>query len=63
MDLNDARVIGGLVSDHTIGLNWSLNPYTRIMWNYVSSRSTPGDPAVTPMTTQHIFEMRVMINF
>jgi len=63
MDLNDAGVTGGLISNHTVGLNWWLNPYTRMMWNYVNSRSTDGDPAVTPMTTQHICEMRVAIEF
>lgn len=63
MDLNDAGIHGGLISDHTIGLNWWLNPYTRMMWNYVNSRSTGDAPAATPMTTQHIYEMRVAIEF
>ncbi len=63
MDLNDENIQGGLISNHTIGLNWWLNPYTRMMWNYVNSRSTDGDPAVTPMTTQNIYEMRVAIEF
>jgi phosphate-selective porin OprO/OprP len=63
MDLNDENINGGLISDHTVGLNWWLNPYTRMMWDYVNSRSTPGDPAATPMTTQHIYEMRVAIEF
>jgi len=63
MDLNDAGVLGGLVSNHTLGLNWYLNPYTRLMWNYVNSYSTDGDPAVKPQTTQHIYEMRAQIDF
>jgi len=63
MDLNDDNINGGLISNHTLGLNRYLNPYTRFMWNYVNSRSTDDDPAVTPMTTQHILEMRAQIDF
>ena len=63
MDLNDDNVNGGLISNHTVGLNWYLNPYTRFMWNYVNSRSTDDDPGVTPMTTQHVLEMRAQIDF
>lgn len=63
MDLNDAGINGGEIRNHTVGLNWWLNPYTRMMWNYVNNRSTDDDPGVTPMTTQHIYEMRVAIEF
>ena len=30
----------GQATDHTFGLNWYLNPYTRVMWNYVVSMDT-----------------------
>ena len=63
MDLNDSGILGGMLSNHTLGLNWYLNPYTRLMLNYVNSHSTNGDPAVTPQTTQHIYEMRAQIDF
>jgi len=37
LDLDDTGIAGGNVSDHTIGLTWYLNPYTRLMFNYVNS--------------------------
>ena len=63
LDLNSGGVYGGLVGNHTLGLNWYFNPYTRLMLNYVDNTSTSGDPAVVPVTTQHIFETRVQIDF
>jgi phosphate-selective porin OprO/OprP len=35
LDLNDNNITGGKLNDITAGLNWYLNPNTRIMWNYV----------------------------
>jgi len=61
LDLDDAvaGVSGGNVTDHTIGLNWYLNPYTRLMFNYVNSDVRRGG------TTGNldIFEMRTQIDF
>lgn len=34
-DLDDAGVDGGVMDDLTLGLNWYLNGYTRVMLNYV----------------------------
>ena len=39
--LDDLTVKGaGLATDHTFGVNWYLNPYTRLMLNYVHSSDT-----------------------
>ena len=35
IDLSDGGLRGGRLKDITVGLNWHLNPNTRVMWNYV----------------------------
>ena len=35
LDLDDNSITGGKLNDLTAGLNWYLNPNTRVMWNYV----------------------------
>jgi len=35
LDLNDGNVTGGKLNDITAGLNWYLNPNTKIMWDWV----------------------------
>jgi phosphate-selective porin OprO/OprP len=62
LDLNDTVVVGGRVGDHTFGLNWYLNPYTRLMWNYVHSE-TNAHPVAGGTGVANIFEMRCQIDF
>lgn len=35
IDLDDDNIAGGQLTDFTIGLNWYLNPYTRVKWEYI----------------------------
>ncbi|MBW8040677.1 MAG: porin [Planctomycetes bacterium] len=35
LDLSDSGIDGGELDTFTAGLNWHLNPNTRIMWNYI----------------------------
>jgi len=35
LDLSDRDITGGKLNNTTAGLNWYLNPNTRIMWDYV----------------------------
>lgn len=35
LDLKDANITGGELNNITAGLNWYLNPNTKIMWDYV----------------------------
>ena len=60
-----STVGAGRVSDHTIGLNWYLNPYTRIMWNYVHSQCDRNVALVGLVKggDMDIFEMRAQIDF
>jgi phosphate-selective porin OprO and OprP len=40
MDLNDAGIRGGYMQEWTYGLNWYLNPFTKVMFNYVRPEVT-----------------------
>ncbi len=35
IDVGDAGPSAGMCAAQTYGVNWYLNPYTRVMWNYV----------------------------
>jgi phosphate-selective porin OprO/OprP len=64
--LDDLTVKGaGRAADHTIGLNWYLNPYTKVMWNYVHSHDTYNVAAGHTLKDGNldIFEMRCAIDF
>lgn len=55
----------GLATDHTVGLNWYLNPYTKLMFNYVHSDDTYNPAAGTTVTggELNIVEMRCAMDF
>lgn len=59
LDLTNQGINGGLVSDHTIGLNWYLNRHMRLMFNYVNSTVTDADGE----GNMNIFETRAQVNF
>ena len=62
VNLTDAGIRGGEVIDHTIGLNWYLNPYMRIMFNYIHSDTSNTD--LGPGTgTIDVCQMRAQIDF
>ncbi len=56
LDLNDATITGGEATAVTVGLNWHLNPNTRVMLNIVFA-----DEDLDGNLT--IFEMRYQIDF
>ena len=61
LDLNDV-VVGGRASNHTLGLNWYLNPYTRLMFNYVNANVSADHRDGTDGSI-NIFETRAQIDF
>ncbi|MFQ5511182.1 MAG: OprO/OprP family phosphate-selective porin [Candidatus Krumholzibacteriia bacterium] len=56
LDLNSAPVLGGEMTDVTVGVNWYLNPNTRVMMNYVRSD-------VDNVGTANIVQTRFQIDF
>lgn len=37
LDLNDGATLGGKMENYTLGVNWYLNQYTRLMLNYIDT--------------------------
>ena len=60
VDLTDANIGGGKLTDLTIGLNWYLTPYMRISSNYVHAFL---DPATNSRTGADIFGLRMQYEF
>jgi len=50
----------GSLEDFTIGLNWYLNPNTRVMLNYVMGELTDGAGEIT---TENAVMMRIQLDF
>ena len=63
LDLDDAeaQIFGGNSSDHTVGVNWYLNPYTRLMFNYVYAQVSPANNAAD--SDLSVFQMRAQFDF
>ncbi len=56
LNLEEGGVRGGRLDDFTLGVNWYLNPNTRLMWNYGFADAENSGAA-------HSFQMRFMIDF
>ncbi len=56
LDLTDAAVTGGKLDDVTAGVNWYLNPNTRVMANYVHAD-------LDSTGTADAFQMRFQVDF
>ena len=56
LDLSDGAILGGKLTDWTLGVNWYLNPTARVSLNYVMA-----DTSANP--DERIVEMRTQISF
>ena len=56
LDLNDKDVTGGKLNDITAGMNWYLNPNTKIMWDYIhADKEDSGQADIVVMRLQFDF--------
>jgi phosphate-selective porin OprO/OprP len=60
LDLSDAGLRGGYLDSTTIGLNWYLSPYVRMMFNY--SHNDLHDP-VDGRSDAQTFNTRLDVHF
>ena len=58
LDMNDAEINGGELDTVTAGLNWYLNPNTRIMFNYIRA-----DTEGLYDDKTDIAQMRIQVDF
>ena len=61
MDLSKSNM--GTLDDTTIGINWYLNPNTRVMLNYVLADLRAGDGSGDVITSENTIQCRVQIDF
>ncbi|MFZ5830374.1 MAG: OprO/OprP family phosphate-selective porin [Planctomycetota bacterium] len=61
LDDTDAAILGGFAGDHTFGVNWYLNPYTRLMFNYIHSDVSARNNG--PSTDIDVFAARAQVDF
>jgi len=61
LDLSNAGINGGVLQNATLGLNWYLNPNSKIQWNYdYTHRSDVGGDSNGDI---HAFGMRVAFDY
>jgi phosphate-selective porin OprO/OprP len=64
-DLNDQRISGGRESNVTLGVNWYLNPYIRLMANYIFVQTDNNALGIKGGGREQpeIFELRAQVEF
>ena len=60
IDLNSKDITGGRLKDMTLGLNWYVNNYSKIQFNYVRAFL---DNKVHGDSTADIFGLRAQLDF
>jgi phosphate-selective porin OprO/OprP len=60
LDLEDPAVRGGTLLDGTLGVNWYLNPYSKLVFNYVHSVPDPSNAGASAMNA---FAVRAQLDF
>ena len=61
LDLTDESVEGGVEENLTLGVNWYLNPYTRMMFEYIHADISPNDGDVD--ANANVLQVRAQIDW
>ncbi len=61
LDLDDGGVMGGQLDDITLGLNWYINPNTRVYFNYILANVD--DESVPVDDDANIFMIRLQLDW
>ncbi|MFQ5965263.1 MAG: OprO/OprP family phosphate-selective porin [Candidatus Scalinduaceae bacterium] len=63
LDLDDEAIRGGKLDDVTVGINWYLNPNTRVMFNYVHAEADLSNVGGKKDGNADLAAMRFQIDF
>ncbi len=63
LDLSDRDIDGGKLDDVTLGINWYLNPNTRVMLNYVRAKADLSNIGDTKDGYADLLSMRFQVDF
>ncbi len=63
LDLSDEAVNAGRLDTTTLGVNWYLNPNTRVMLNYVRAKADLSNIGDTRDGNADLLAMRFQIDF
>ena len=62
VNLNDNGITGGILGEHTLGVNWYLSPNCKVQFNYVNGTRSV-DNTLANSGTIHGFGMRAVVDF
>ena len=60
LDLNDQNIRGGTITDLTCGVNWYVNAYGKLMFNYIHSLP---DHRTMGRSEMDAFAVRAQVDF
>lgn len=62
-DLNDGPIVGGIIHEVTLGVNWFLNPNMKVQWNYAFGHRDLSEGGGTSNGLYYGFGMLVGLDF
>ncbi|MCA9264060.1 MAG: porin [Planctomycetales bacterium] len=66
LDLDDAGIEGGQLTNYTVGLNWYLNRFTKVQFNYIRANLEQSPVLLRPRiadSAANIYAVRLQLDF